>query len=62
MLCSMKLRARKKLQKRPRRSRRVKFGVLAGKVVAPADFDAPLPPDVQASFETRHRRPFGGRG
>jgi hypothetical protein len=33
------------------RRSRVQFGVLAGKATVPADFDAPLPPDVQASFE-----------
>jgi prevent-host-death family protein len=33
--------------------RRVKFGVLKGKVELAPDFDAPLPDDVVASFEGR---------
>lgn len=33
--------------------RRVKFGLLKGKLTVPADFDAPLPDDVLASFEGR---------
>jgi antitoxin (DNA-binding transcriptional repressor) of toxin-antitoxin stability system len=33
--------------------RRIKFGVLRGKLVVPKDFDAPLPPKVLASFERR---------
>ena len=33
--------------------RRVKFGVLKGKLTVPADFDAPLPNDVLAAFEGR---------
>ena len=33
--------------------RRVKFGVLKGKVTVRDDFDAPLPDDVLASFEGR---------
>lgn len=32
---------------------RVRFGVLEGKVKLSADFDAPLPEDVQAGFEAR---------
>jgi prevent-host-death family protein len=32
-------------------TRRVKFGVLKGKVRIAADFDAPLPGDVLAGFE-----------
>jgi prevent-host-death family protein len=35
------------------RKQRIKFGVLKGKVRVPTDFDAPLPPDVLASFEGR---------
>ena len=31
----------------------IKFGVLTGKLTIAADFDAPLPPDVLASFESR---------
>ncbi len=31
--------------------RQVKFGVLKGKLTIPADFDAPLPDEVLASFE-----------
>jgi prevent-host-death family protein len=31
--------------------RRVKFGVLKGKLTIPADFDAPLPDEVLAGFE-----------
>ena len=30
---------------------RLRFGVLKGVVVVPANFDVPLPDDVQASFE-----------
>ena len=30
--------------------RRVRFGVLKGKLRIPADFDAPLPPEVLAAF------------
>lgn len=30
-----------------------KLGILAGKLTAPADFDAPLPEEVLASFEGR---------
>jgi len=33
--------------------RRIKFGVLKGRVSVSADFDAPLPDDVVASFEGR---------
>jgi prevent-host-death family protein len=33
--------------------RRVKFGLLKGKLTVPEDFDAPLPSDVLASFEGR---------
>lgn len=33
--------------------RRVRFGVLEGKLRVAADFDAPLPDDVQARFEGR---------
>ena len=29
----------------------LRFGLLEGRVVVPADFDAPLPDDVQSSFE-----------
>jgi prevent-host-death family protein len=36
-------------QARPRR----RLGLLAGKVSIPADFDAPLPEDILASFEGR---------
>lgn len=46
----MKMRARKS-QQRPLWRRRLRFGVLAGKVTVPADFDAPLPRDVADSFE-----------
>jgi prevent-host-death family protein len=31
----------------------VRFGVLKGKLRVPADFDAPLPPEVAAAFEGR---------
>jgi antitoxin (DNA-binding transcriptional repressor) of toxin-antitoxin stability system len=31
--------------------RRITFGLMAGRLTIPADFDAPLPDDVQASFE-----------
>jgi antitoxin (DNA-binding transcriptional repressor) of toxin-antitoxin stability system len=33
--------------------RQIKFGVLKGKLTIAADFDAPLPDDVLASFEGR---------
>ena len=33
--------------------RRIKFGLLKGKVTIAADFDAPLPDDVLAGFEGR---------
>ncbi|MBL8288339.1 MAG: type II toxin-antitoxin system Phd/YefM family antitoxin [Rubrivivax sp.] len=33
--------------------RRVRFGVLKGKLRVAADFDAPLPPEVLATFEGR---------
>lgn len=29
----------------------IKFGVLKGKLTVPADFDAPLPPEIQRSFD-----------
>jgi prevent-host-death family protein len=33
--------------------RKIRFGVLKGKVKVAADFDAPLPDDVMARFEGR---------
>ena len=33
--------------------RRIKFGLLKGKLIVPADFDAPLPEQVLAEFEGR---------
>jgi len=33
--------------------RRIRFGVLKGKLSIPQDFDAPLPADVLAGFEGR---------
>lgn len=33
--------------------RRVKFGLLKGKLSIPADFDSPLPEDVLAGFQGR---------
>jgi prevent-host-death family protein len=33
--------------------RRIRFGVLKGKLTVAADFDAPLPADVLAAFEGR---------
>jgi prevent-host-death family protein len=33
--------------------RRIKFGLLKGKLTVPTDFDAPLPDDVVAGFEGR---------
>ena len=33
--------------------RKIRFGVLKGKVKVARDFDAPLPADVQAEFEGR---------
>jgi len=35
------------------RKRRIKFGLLKGKLTVPADFDAPLPDEVLAGFEGR---------
>ena len=31
--------------------RRIRFGLLAGKLSVPADFDAPLPQEILAGFE-----------
>ena len=33
--------------------RRIRFGVLKGKLTVPADFDAPLPDEILAGFEGR---------
>lgn len=33
--------------------RRIRFGLLRGKLVVPEDFDAPLPDEVLAGFEGR---------
>lgn len=33
--------------------RRIRFGLLKGKLVVPEDFDAPLPDEVLAGFEGR---------
>jgi prevent-host-death family protein len=33
--------------------RRIRFGVLKGRLTVPEDFDAPLPSDVLVSFEGR---------
>jgi len=33
--------------------RKIRFGVLKGKLTVPSDFDAPLPDDVLAGFEGR---------
>lgn len=33
--------------------RRIKFGLLKGKLTVPVDFDAPLPDEVVAGFEGR---------
>jgi prevent-host-death family protein len=38
------------------RGRRLRFGLLKGKIRYPEDFDAPLPPRVLALFEGRRRR------
>lgn len=35
----------------PLPGRGIKFGVLKGELTVPADFDAPLPPDVQRYFD-----------
>ncbi len=35
----------------PLPGRGIRFGVLKGKFTVPADFDAPLPPDVQRYFD-----------
>jgi prevent-host-death family protein len=37
-------------------ARRIKFGVLKGKIRYPRDFDAPLPGEVLALFEGRRRK------
>ena len=37
----------------PAAANKIRFGLLRGKVDVPADFDAPLPSDYQASFEGR---------
>ncbi len=37
------------------RERGITFGSLAGKLVIPPDFDAPLPPEVLADFEGADR-------
>ncbi len=37
------------------RERGITFGLLAGKLVIPPDFDAPMPPDVLADFEGADR-------
>lgn len=34
-------------------ARRVRFGVLKGKIRVAADFDEPLAPDIQAEFDGR---------
>jgi prevent-host-death family protein len=34
-------------------ARKIRFGVLKGKVTVAKDFDAPLPPEVQAAFVGR---------
>jgi prevent-host-death family protein len=34
-------------------ARKIRFGVLKGKVTVAKDFDAPLPAEVQAEFEGR---------
>jgi antitoxin (DNA-binding transcriptional repressor) of toxin-antitoxin stability system len=34
-------------------ARKIRFGVLKGKVKVAKDFDAPLPAEVQAEFEGR---------
>jgi prevent-host-death family protein len=39
-----------KLQAEPRR---IRFGAMKGRIRIAPDFDAPLPPDVQAAFEGR---------
>ncbi len=35
----------------PMPGRGIKFGALKGKLTVPADFDAPLPPDIQRYFD-----------
>ena len=35
----------------PMPGREIKFGLLKGKLTVPADFDAPLPPEVQRYFD-----------
>ncbi len=34
-------------------ARKIRFGVLKGKVKVAKDFDGPLPPEIQAEFEGR---------
>ena len=40
-----------------RTSSRRRLGLLAGKLVVPSDFDAPLPEEVTAMFVAGHRAP-----
>lgn len=35
----------------PMPARGIKFGILKGRISVPADFDAPLPPDIQRYFD-----------
>jgi prevent-host-death family protein len=42
-----------KITRLGRDKREIRFGVLKGKLKIAHDFDAPLPPDVQAAFEDR---------
>lgn len=35
----------------PMPGREIKFGLLKGKLTVPADFDAPLPPEMQRYFD-----------
>lgn len=42
----------------PRENRQISFGSLAGKGWIADDFDAPLPPEIQAAFEGSESDPF----
>jgi prevent-host-death family protein len=42
-----------RLTRLQRPQRKIRFGLLKGKVKVAKDFDAPLPPDVLAQFEGR---------
>jgi len=39
------------VEERASENKRRRFGTMAGQIVIAADFDAPLPDDIQAAFE-----------